>query len=308
MNKKIRVATRGSTLALTQTTQIVEKLRAKNPSLEFTIVTFKTTGDKVTDRPLTSFRGIGVFVKELQAALLEDRADLAVHSLKDVPTEGHEDLKLAGFPQRICPLDLLITRENVSLTELPQGAIIGTSSPRRMIQLKAARPDLQFKDLRGNLDTRLDKLKNGQYDAIVVAAAGMIRLGKDYDSQSILSRSLCTPAVGQGILALETRKNDQFCTQLALSVNHPETQIAAQTERSFLKRMGGGCALPITAHAFFVYKTLHLESMVGDLKTYKLIRRTARKDLDGDKDHSGLGDELATQVMALCTQQGITLT
>ncbi len=304
MEKIIRVATRGSQLALTQTRQLINKLQEKNPNVTFKLTTLKTMGDRVTDRPLSSFRGIGVFVKELQAALLDDRADIAIHSLKDVPTVSHEQLLLAGFPKRVCPMDLLLTRNNETFEQLPKDSNIGTSSPRRMVQLKAKRPDLKFSDLRGNLDTRIKKLQDGQYDAIIAAAAGMQRLGKEFDSQALLPIDLCIPAVGQGVLAIECRKDNAFCISIAQSITHDHTKIEAQAERKFLSTLGGGCSMPIAAYAYVNENQLFIDAMVGDPETIEIVKVNHRVKIE---DASSAGEELALRALTLCKKKGIVI-
>ena len=304
MKKQIRVATRGSLLALAQTRQLVDVLKQKNPLVSFEIVTLKTTGDRVTDRPLSSFRGTGVFVKELQNALLENRVDIAVHSLKDVPTEQHKELILAGFPERINPYDLLLTKTYKTFKELSVDSTIGTSSPRRMIQLKEKRADLMFSDLRGNLDTRLKKLERGKYDGIVVAAAGMTRLKKKFNRKHLLPVEICIPAVGQGALAIECLKNDPFACSIAASVNHGNTQIAVESERSFLRGVGGGCSMPIAAYAYVKDNFVNINSMIGDIKTTQIVRYNMclpiHKHIEGAK-------ECASQILTLCKEKGVSI-
>lgn len=299
---KVFVATRASQLSLTQTGQLVDRLKEKNSHVSFEIITFKTTGDNVTDRPLSSFRGIGVFVKELQTALLEKRADMAVHSLKDVPTERPDELILAAYPERINPFDVLLTKENLTFEELESGSVVGTSSSRRMVQLKAARRDLKFKDLRGNLDTRIRKLEDGQYDAIIVAAAGMKRLGKEFNKKSLLPNELCLPAVGQGALVIECRKNDELSTIIANSVNDDKTKIEIEAERSFLIGVGGGCSMPIAAHAVVMDEMVTIDGMVGDPDTADIVRSQCNVTID---DHIAGGQDLAKQVLSVCTKKGI---
>ncbi|MGD9200513.1 MAG: hydroxymethylbilane synthase [Chitinispirillia bacterium] len=304
MKRQIRVATRGSLLALSQTRQLVEILKHRNPSVTFEIVSLKTTGDRVTDRPLTNFRGIGVFVKELQNALLENRADIAVHSLKDVPTEQYKELILAGFPERINPCDLLLTKCDKTFRELPAGSTIGTGSPRRMVQLKADNMTLRFSDLRGNLDTRLRKLERGEYDGIVVAAAGMTRLNKKFDAKFLLPVETCIPAVGQGALAVECLKDDSFSRSVAASVNHENTQIAVESERSFLRGVGGGCSMPIAAYAYVKDNFIHINAMVGSINTIQIVRYSTQipvhKHIEG-------GKECSSQILALCKKKGVSI-
>lgn len=302
MKKLIRVATRGSALALAQTGQLVDLLRERTPHADFELVTLKTTGDRVTDRPLSSFRGTGVFVSELRTALLEQRADLAIHSLKDIPIDQPTELTLAAFPLRADPHDLLLARGNEPFARLPKGATVGTSSPRRMVQLKAARPDLEFADLRGNLDTRIRKLEEGRYDAIVVAAAGMGRLGKEYAQTAVLPMSVCLPAVGQGVLAIECRRGDSEVLTIASAVHHKITALAVTAERAFLAGIGGGCSMPIAAQAVVDADRLHLEGLVGDPQTARIVRDRIES---GPDELGEAGRELAERVLEQCSRKGV---
>jgi hydroxymethylbilane synthase len=291
--KKYTVATRGSQLALTQTRQTMEKLQQKNPGLEFELKIISTKGDRVTDRPLSQFRGIGVFVKELENALLAGEADLAIHSLKDVPSDQPADLVLACFPIREDTADVLITRDRAPLESLPQGALCGTSSPRRQIQLRAIRPDLRFTDLRGNLDTRIRKLQEGQCDAIMLAAAGLNRLGLSLEQIFPLPVSRFLPAVGQGALALECRKNDADLLSVVRSINDPDTEREVSAERWFMRELGVGCSAPVAALARTENGRLHLEAMVGDLETGKVVRASQAGALDSGKE---MGISLAREL------------
>jgi hydroxymethylbilane synthase len=304
MKRTFRVATRGSQLAVAQTGHLVELLKRKNPDVAFELTIVKTTGDRVTDRPLSSFRGTGVFVKELQTAMLDGRADMAVHSLKDVPTERPPELVLAAHPQRENPMDVLLTRTGCRFGELPDGAMVGTSSPRRMVQLKTARPDLRFSDLRGNLDTRIGKLEEGRYDAIVAAAAGMNRLGREFDPEVVLPLDTCIPAVGQGALAIECRKDDAETRLVAEKVDDTTTRIAVECERAFLTALGGGCSLPIAAFARMEGRDIVVDGLVGDPESAAVVRRRARAAVDGAVS---LGKRLAHDVLAACEEKGITV-
>ncbi len=305
MKKTIRVVTRGSMLAVTQTNQVVEQLRQLNPGCTFEVVTVQTTGDKVTGRPLSSFRGTGVFVKELQHALLDKKADLAVHSLKDVPVEQPDELMLAAFPERVDVHDVLLSRNGETFADLKEGSMIGTSSPRRFVQLQAARKDLCFSDLRGNLDTRIKKLEQGAYDAIVMAAAGMKRLGINFADHAPLPFDICLPAVGQGSLALECRKDDTETIQIVNSVNHDNTMREVTAERNFLSTLGGGCSMPIAALAKITNGTLQIEGMVGDPDTVRMVRSGLTTEA---VQYSSAGQELANRMLALCKKENIELT
>ncbi len=305
MKETIRVVTRGSLLAVTQTNQVVDLLRQLNPGCTFEVDTVKTTGDKVTDRPLSSFRGTGVFVKELQHALLDKKADLAVHSLKDVPVEQPDELVLAAFPERVDVHDVLLSRNGETFADLKEGSMVGTSSPRRFVQLQAARKDLQFSDLRGNLDTRIKKLEQGDYDAIVMAAAGMKRLGINFADHAPLPFDICLPAVGQGSLTLECRKDDTETIQIVNSVNHDNTMREVTAERNFLSTLGGGCSMPIAALAKITNGTLQIEGMVGDPDTVRMVR----SDLTTEAArYDSAGQELGSRMLELCKKENIELT
>ncbi len=305
MKNIIRVVTRGSLLAVTQTNQVVDLLRKLNPKYQFEIITVKTTGDKVTDRPLSSFRGTGVFVKELQNALLDKKAEIAIHSLKDIPVEQPDELILAAFPERADVHDVLLTRNGETFEELKKGAMIGTSSPRRYVQIQFARKDLQFSDLRGNLDTRMNKLENGQYDAIIMAAAGMKRLGWQFPDNALLPFDICLPAVGQGALALECRKDNIKTFQTVIKVNHCNTMREVIAERNFLSTLGGGCSMPIAAFAKIISGTMHIKAMVGDPVTVRIVKSSLRADAI---KFNSAGQELGHRMLGLCEEANIKLT
>jgi hydroxymethylbilane synthase len=235
------IASRGSQLALWQSHWVRQQLAALGYASRIDVI--KTTGDKITDVPLAQVGAKGLFTKEIEEALLENRADLAVHSLKDLPTELPAGLVLAATPEREDPRDALV---GLRLSELPNGAKLGTSSLRRAAQLRKVRPDLRIEPVRGNLDTRLRKLDEGQYDAIVLAASGLKRLGWEHRIAEILSPDVCCPAVGQGSLAIETRAPGLAACE---PLNHLPTQVAVTAERALLASLGGGCQVPIGAYA-----------------------------------------------------------
>lgn len=249
-HKRIRVGTRGSLLARTQTGLVVQQLQALHPDVEFVTQTIQTTGDARQNVPFAAVGTKGMFVKEIEQALLEGEIDLGVHSLKDMPSDLPDGLALVCVPQRENPLDALISRQKLdSLLSLPQNAIVGTSSLRRQVQIRFLRPDLQLRELRGNLDTRLRKLDSGEYDAIVLACAGLNRLGLVDRVSVALDVETCCPAVGQGALALEARSNDSATIALLAPLHHPETAKAVEAERAFLHRLEGGCSIPAGAYA-----------------------------------------------------------
>jgi hydroxymethylbilane synthase len=298
VNKKtLRVITRASLLATTQTRQTIRLLEQANPECTFEMTTLSTTGDRVTDTPLSKFRGIGVFVKELEKALIDGSADIAIHSLKDVPVERVDGLTLSSFPLREDPSDVLLTVKGISFSELAASSVIGTSSPRRIVQLKAARPDLVFKDLRGNLDTRIRKLDEGRYDGIIAAAAGMLRLNKPFDEKCTLPFSLCLPAAGQGALALECRESDMLSSAVTRAINDAPTRLAVSAERTFLKTVGGGCQTPIAVYAKVSGSLLSISGVIGDPESGTIVKETLT--VEKDKGDDG-GKLLAEKLISLC--------
>ncbi len=269
---ELRIGTRGSQLALFQANWVKEKLQQAHPRLRVTLVKIKTTGDKIQDAPLAKIGGKGLFVKEIEEALLANRIDLAVHSIKDVPTELPEGLHLSVITKREDPRDAFISREGLSLKELPKGARIGTSSLRRQAQLLHFRGDLQLIPLRGNLDTRLKKLKTLNLDGIVLAYAGLRRLGLEANIKEILSPEISLPAIGQGALGIEKRVGDKEVEEKIRFLNDLDSSIAVSAERAFLKRLEGGCQVPIAAFARVEDNTLKMDGMVGTIDGKRLVR------------------------------------
>jgi hydroxymethylbilane synthase len=304
MNRKYIVATRPSLLAYTQTQQTVELLKAQHPDCEFEIVKISTHGDAVTDKPLTAFGGTGVFVKELENAILEGRADFAIHSLKDVPSIQPEGLVLAAFPTREDPRDVLLIKNGLSIDELNENCTIGTGSPRRIVQIAELKPGATFTDLRGNIDTRLKKLEEGQYDAIVLAAAGLRRLGKDIDAKAFLPVDRCVPAIGQGAIAIECRKDDDETIALLRTINNKDTETAILAERAFMKTVGGGCKFPLGAYATIQNETVQLAVMLGNHHTQQIIRFSDQADVSGAEK---LGQKLAEKTIAEANKLGIEI-
>ncbi|MFA8435878.1 MAG: hydroxymethylbilane synthase [Marinifilaceae bacterium] len=300
--KKLIVATRPSLLAYTQTEQTVQLLRNKNPEIEFEIVKFSTKGDRVLHRSLTEFGGTGVFVKELEHAMLENEADIAIHSLKDVPSGQPEGLCLMSFPQREDPRDVFLTRKGENISELHEGFVLGTGSPRRRVQIAAIRPDVQFKDIRGNIDTRMSKLEEGEYDAIILAAAGMNRLGKSFDKKLSIETSDCIPAVGQGAIALECRANDFETQKVLRSINHQPTEIAVLTERAFMAEIEGGCKFPLAAHATVQNGMVTMDAVVGDLTTNRFVKERIVVPV-ADSQQAAIN--LAIEMKKTCQKEGI---
>lgn len=304
MNRKYLVATRPSLLAYTQTQQTVELLKAQHPDCEFEIVKISTHGDAVTDKPLTAFGGTGVFVKELENAILEDRADFAIHSLKDVPSIQPDGLVLAAFPTREDPRDVLLIKNGLSIDELNDNCTIGTGSPRRIVQIAELKPGAIFTDLRGNIDTRLKKLEEGQYDAIVLAAAGLKRLGKEIDAKAFLPVDTCIPAIGQGAIAIECRKDDEETIALLRTINNKDTETAILAERAFMKTVGGGCKFPLGAYATIENETVQMSVMLGNHHTQQIIRFSDKASVN---EAEKLGKNLAEKIIAEADKLGIEI-
>ena len=245
MKSEIRIGTRGSQLALWQANHVKRLIEKAFPDLTVALDVIKTTGDRITDRPLAAVGGKGLFVKEIEAALMDGRIDLAVHSMKDMPGLLPEGLTIGAVPERETPYDALISREGRLLTDYPKGAVIGTSSLRRGSQIKHARKDLTIRSIRGNLDTRLNKLKSGEYDAIILAAAGLKRLGQADEITQVLDEDTMVPAVGQGALCIETREKDPDMATVMAALDHGPTRICVAGERAFLKQIEGSCHIPV---------------------------------------------------------------
>ena len=287
---KLKIGSRGSQLALWQANHVAALLREQGHTVEIEVI--KTTGDKITNVALAKVGTKGMFTKEIEDALHEKRVDLAVHSLKDVPTELAEEFELAAIMKREDPRDAFISVKFSSLEELPQGAKVGTSSLRRQCQLKAVRPDLEVFPLRGNVDTRLRKLESGEYDAIILAAAGVHRLGLDKHVRSRISADIMCPAVGQGALAIEIRQGDQQTKTLLAFLNDADTHAAIDCERALLGSMGGGCQVPIGAYAEKRADRLFLRAMVGRPDGSEILREQA-EGADGVK----LGRDAAQKLL-----------
>ena len=292
--RRLRIGTRGSALALWQAEWVKSQLLGGQQELIVELVVIKTTGDKILDVPLAMVGGKGLFVKEIEEALLDGRADLAVHSVKDMPAELPEGLHLAAMPPREDPRDALISKNGAGLDKLPHGARVGTSSLRRAAQLLHLRPDLRIETLRGNVDTRLRKLKTEGLDAIVLAAAGLKRMELSRVISEYLEPERILPAVGQGALGIETRIADVFTNEIVASLIHQQTVITVRAERAFLKRLEGGCQVPIGAYATMEGETLILTGMVADLKGVRLIRKEMRGDA---RQPEVVGESLAEVVL-----------
>jgi hydroxymethylbilane synthase len=293
--RRIRIGTRGSRLALVQTHSVVDAIREKHPEVAVDVEIIETQGDRVLDRPLNAIGDAGVFVKEIETALLEERVDLAVHSMKDLPSTLTSGLALAATTERVDPRDVLVARSVSSLETLPRGGTVATGSLRRRSQLLALRPDLNVLDLRGNVPTRLEKFDRSPWDAILLAGAGLERLGLAARIRSYIPLESMLPAVGQGAIALETRASDRDLKETVRFLSHAPTERAVVAERSFLARLEGGCRVPIAAYAEFRESSLSLRGYVGAVDGSRHLRR----EIEGDASRAeSLGLELAEWMLA----------
>ncbi len=280
----LRIATRKSPLALWQANHVGEKIKSSWPSIKIELVPMSTTGDKFLNEKLLAIGGKGLFVKELEDALLANRADIAVHSMKDVPAAFPEGLMLAAICERHHPGDALIAIQSKTLKELPKGAIIGTSSLRRQSQLLAERPDLEIKALRGNINTRLDKLNIGDFDAIVLAVSGLERMGFQDEIAEILSEEIMLPACGQGALGIECRMNDKEIQQLLAPLNDPLSALCVATERQVNALLGGNCHVPLAVYAKVIADDqLFLQAKVLSADGKKMIKESQKGALSQNK-------------------------
>jgi hydroxymethylbilane synthase len=282
---KIRIATRKSPLALAQTRWVGERIRAHRPDVEIEEVHLVTEGDRILDKPLAKVGGKGLFVSEVEAALSDGRAELAVHSMKDVPEALAAGMALVAIPEREDPHDVLVSRTGGDLFSLPAGARIGTSSLRRCVQLHRERNDVAFKVLRGNVGTRLRKVEEGEVDAAILALAGLRRLGLDAELErhgklSILPVEASIPAVGQGALGIEGRDGDPTLLALLAPLEHRATRIAVEAERAFLRHLGGSCTTPCAAHARMHEGRFRMDAMVGALDGSKVLVASDDEVLD----------------------------
>jgi len=325
--ERLTIGTRGSKLALWQAEFVKTELQKRHPGLQVEILKIKTTGDKILDVPLAQVGGKGLFVKEIEEALLHRKADIAVHSMKDVPTDFPGGLHLAVMCEREDPRDALIMNKKFQVKSekvkvkneafnhplppfskggqggitqsfifsIPKNAKIGTSSLRRSCQLLSMRPDLKVEQLRGNLDTRLRKLDEGQFDAIILAAAGVKRLGWQDRITEILPPDISLPAIGQGAIGIECRVDDEWVNKLIAALNHPETFTCVKAERAFLRKLEGGCQVPIAAHARLSDGRIVMHGLVGSISGDKIIKSS----IEGDAVHAEtLGVELAEEVLS----------
>lgn len=313
--KTLNIATRKSPLAMWQAEHIKSRLESLYPELEVNLVTMVTQGDKILDTPLAKIGGKGLFVKELEQALYDGRADIAVHSLKDVPMQLPEGLILGTYCKRETPTDAFVSNTYAKLEDLPEGAVVGTASLRRQCQIKAFRPDLQIKSLRGNVQTRLSKLDAGEYDAIILATSGLKRVELSERIKQEIDIDISLPAVGQGALAIECRSDDEAVLELLKPLNDGQARIRLKAERALNRRLEGGCQVPIAAYAMIerdsepsdqqtFQKTLWLRGRVGSEDGTTLLKAEKRIVLSGDQaareaQAEQLGIEVADELLSL---------
>ena len=294
-NNLLKIATRQSPLALWQANFVKHQLETLHPGLRVELVPMVTKGDVILDSPLAKIGGKGLFVKELDAALLDGRADIAVHSMKDVPMEFPQGLGLSVICRREDPRDAFVSNKYAALADLPAGAVVGTSSLRRQCQLKQLRPDLQVHSLRGNVGTRLSKLDQGEYDAIILASAGLIRLGLAEQIRSFIEVEQSLPAVGQGAVGIECRIDDLVVQQLLAPLADQQTTLCVLAERAMNRRLQGGCQVPIGGYAIIENEQLWLRALVGELDGSQIIRAEGRGDLTTAEQ---LGVQIAESLLA----------
>lgn len=297
MNPKprIRIATRKSALALWQTEHVAAQLRRRHPGLDVELLPLSTRGDEILDRSLASLGGKGLFLKELEVAMLEGRAECAVHSLKDVPMALKGPFALAAVLERADPFDALVSNHHEHLQSLPRGARVGTSSLRRQLQLRVLRPDLELRDLRGNVNTRLAKLDAGDYDAIVLACAGLERLGFQSRIRARLTPPEFLPAVAQGAIAVECRADDAATRALLAVLEHEPTRACVEVERAMNLRLAGSCQVPIAGYCTEADGRWTLRALVGDERDGRILRAEASADAAG---RAGLGLRVAEDLLA----------
>lgn len=293
MPEQVKIGTRGSKLALWQANWVKNAIEKLHSPIEATLVVIKTKGDKIIDMPLAEIGGNALFVKELEQSLEKGRIDIAVHSMKDMPSTLPEGLRIGAVPERESPRDVIISKKGLAFDRLPPGARIGTSSLRRQAQLLHARPDLTMVSLRGNLDTRVRKLETENLDAIVVAAAGVNRLGFEHRITQYLDDALMLPAVGQGALCIEIREDDPKAAGLTEPLDHPVTHAVVRAERAFLRKLGGSCQVPMAAYGVIDNGVMTLKGMVASLKGTEIVRGTLSGPVD---DPEKLGVRLADRL------------
>jgi hydroxymethylbilane synthase len=295
MKLSVKIGTRASKLALWQANWVKSALQDSNPAQDVELVTIKTKGDKILDVPLAKVGGKGLFVKEIEQALLDHRIDVAVHSMKDMPAEIPDGLCIGAIPQREAATDVLVSRSGQRFDELRRGAVIGTSSLRRAAQLRHARPDIEIAPLRGNLDTRLKKLQTENLDAIVLAAAGIKRLGLEHRITEYLASAVMLPAVGQGALCIEMRQDDSAIGPLVQALDDSPTRAVVLGERAFLNRLGGSCQVPIAGHGKIKDQTFHLIGLVADIDGSRIFKSARSGAVESSES---IGISLAEELLS----------
>lgn len=290
----VRIATRKSALALWQAEYVKHALQQAHPGLKVDLVPMSTQGDRVLDTPLAKIGGKGLFIKELEVAIQQGRADIAVHSMKDVPMEMPDGFGLHAICERENPFDAFVSNQYTDLQSLPKGAVVGTSSMRRQCQLKAWRDDLQIRDLRGNVNTRLAKLDAGEYDAIILACAGLMRLGLGDRIRQSIAPEFCLPAVGQGAVGIECLNDDKDLIALLKPLNHQPTAIRVQAERAMNHTLQGGCQVPIGGFALLEEQQIWLRGLVGAIDGSEIISAEIRGDAS---DAVALGQQLGQMLL-----------
>ncbi len=293
--KILKIATRNSPLAMWQAEHVKHQLMSVHHGLEVELVSMTTEGDRFLDAPLVAVGGKGLFIKELEQAMLEGRADIAVHSMKDVTIDLPDGLALPVIMEREDTHDALVSNHYDSINAIPEGGVVGTSSLRRQSQLRALRPDIQIKDLRGNVGTRLGKLDNGDYDAIILAAAGIKRLGMAERIACLIDFDDLLPAIGQGAIGIECRADDAGVNELIAPLNHAATQLCVETERALSRRLFGGCQLPIAGQAVLNHDAIHLTALVARVDGSEVIKAEHQ---GGTDSVDNIGTELAETLLA----------
>ncbi|WP_457640054.1 hydroxymethylbilane synthase [Persephonella sp.] len=293
---KIRIGTRKSKLALWQANYVASRLKEHFPQLEVELVKITTKGDKILDVPLAKVGGKGLFVKEIEEAMLRGEIDIAVHSLKDVPTYFPEGLGLVAITEREDPRDAFLSVKYSSIEDMPEGAVLGTSSLRRKAQILQKRKDIKIEDLRGNVDTRIRKLEEGQYDGIILAYAGLKRLELQDKVKKVFDTDYMIPAVAQGFLGIEARLNDRQTIEIVSVLNHRESEIRARAERAFLKTLEGGCQVPLAGYAEIINGKLKITGFVSDLEGVRVFRDIIEGSTDAPEE---LGEKLANRLLEM---------
>ena len=296
MKRTLKIATRKSPLALWQAKHVKSKLESYHPDLKVELVEMTTKGDQILNSPLSKIGGKGLFIKELETGILQGKADIAVHSMKDVPYELPIDFEIGAILERENPFDAFVSNNFNTIDDLPYGARLGTCSMRRMVQLKSKRPDLIIIDLRGNVNTRLRKLDNGEYDAIILACAGLIRLGFEDRIKQQMSETTCLPAVGQGAVGIEIRANDKKIKELLAPLIDIETTIRVEAERAMNARLEGGCSVAIAGYSTINNNEIIITGLVGSVNTGEILKRK----ISGPTGKAEkLGADLAEELISL---------